>query len=96
MALAYPKELDVVAITTVHGNSSCKNVTCNVLRLLQVAKRLDVRLLMILLLVIMLILSSNTYYIFIHLWKVVYRFSHTDLVKQTCLTEIDSAVGENG
>ena len=58
MALAYPNELDVVAITTVHGNSSCKNVTCNVLRLLQVAKRLDVRLLMILLLVIMLFLVS--------------------------------------
>ena len=49
MALAYPDELDVVAITTVHGNSSCENVTCNVLRLLQVAKRPDVRLFMIVL-----------------------------------------------
>ena len=47
MALAYPHELDVVAITTVHGNSSCENTTCNVLRLLEVAKRLDVRLLVI-------------------------------------------------
>ena len=42
MALADPS-VKVVAITTVDGNTSVKQVTSNVLRVLQLADRLDVR-----------------------------------------------------
>ena len=43
LALAHRDELDVVAITTVHGNVDVHQVTKNVFRLLKVAERLDVR-----------------------------------------------------
>ena len=42
MTLAHCHDVDVVAITTVHGNVGVHQVTRNVLRLLKAAKRLDV------------------------------------------------------
>ena len=44
MALAQP-DVDVVAITTTHGNTTAHQVGKNVLRVLKVADRLDVRIL---------------------------------------------------
>ncbi len=41
MALADPS-VNVIAITTTHGNANVKQVVKNVLRILKVAKRLDV------------------------------------------------------
>ena len=42
MTLAHCHDVDVVAITTVHGNVDVHQVTRNVFRLLKAAKRLDV------------------------------------------------------
>ena len=41
MALSYP-DVEVIGITTVHGNASAGQVAKNVLRILKVADRLDV------------------------------------------------------
>ena len=41
MALAYPQEVDIVAITTTHGNTSCQQVTRNVLRLLNKVNHME-------------------------------------------------------
>ena len=41
MALSYP-DVEVIGITTVHGNASVGQVAKNVLRILKVADRLDV------------------------------------------------------
>lgn len=42
MALTYPQEVDVIALTCTHGNVKCDQVTLNVLRILKVVDRLDV------------------------------------------------------
>ena len=42
MALSHGNDIDVVAITTVHGNASANQVSLNVLSLLKMADRLDV------------------------------------------------------
>ena len=42
MALAKPEVADIVAITTTHGNTSCQQVTRNVLRLLNEVGRMEV------------------------------------------------------
>lgn len=52
MALSYSDQVDVIGISTVHGNASAHQVALNVLRLLKVAGRLDVR-------IIFLIISSS-------------------------------------
>lgn len=42
MALSHSDDVDLVAITTVVGNSTIENTTRNAVRLLKFAKRLDV------------------------------------------------------
>ena len=44
MALAYPEEVEIVAITAVYGNATLEHTARNTLRLLKFCDRLDVSL----------------------------------------------------